>query len=170
GTINYALAVRLVEGVGDPDAVLQGLLQRKRALGETLRERLSREQLHDEILRVLLSSDVVERADMGMRKLRDGSRLALEALADLGRSRQAFREDLDRDLASETRVPRAVDLSHPSGAERCEDLVGAELRAGSEGHDFFFRASAQLRITMTGLIPSSAAGSSARKRPSGATS
>ena len=40
------------------------------------------------------------------------------------------RQDLDRDLAPEPRVARAVHLAHAAGAERRDDLVGAEARAG----------------------------------------
>ena len=36
------------------------------------------------------------------------------------------REDLDRDLAAQALVARAVDLAHASGPERREDLVRAK--------------------------------------------
>ena len=35
-------------------------------------------------------------------------------------ARQLGRQDLDRDLASEPRVPGPVDLAHPARAERLE--------------------------------------------------
>ena len=38
-----------------------------------------------------------------------------------------LRQDLDRDGAIQPRVLRLVDLSHSSGAERREDLVGTEF-------------------------------------------
>ena len=65
----------------------------------------------------------------------DGPGLLLE-------SAQAFRvrchrlaQDLDRHLAPEPRVERPVDLSHPSRAERRQDLVGAETSPDCQGHD-----------------------------------
>ena len=73
-------------------------------------------------------ADVVDRGDV-----RDGSgppRPAPPARSACSRSgvlREARRQDLDRDLAPEPRVLRPVDLAHPSGADRREDLVGAEL-------------------------------------------
>ena len=45
-----------------------------------------------------------------------------------------LRQDLDRHGPLEARVARLVDLSHPAGADRREDLVGAEAGARSEGH------------------------------------
>jgi len=44
------------------------------------------------------------------------------------------RQDLDRDLPPETRVPRPVHLAHPSGAQRREDLVGTEATARRDRH------------------------------------
>ena len=60
-------------------------------LREPVRQRLAFEQLHDEVLGVALVADVVERADVRVRELRDRLRLALEALADLGRLREVLR-------------------------------------------------------------------------------
>ena len=37
---------------------------------------------------------------------------------------------IHRDVAIELRVPRPVDLSHSTRADRREDLVGSETRAG----------------------------------------
>ena len=39
------------------------------------------------------------------------------------------REDLDRDVAPQLAVARAIDLAHAAGAERREDRVWAELTA-----------------------------------------
>ena len=68
-----------------------------------------------------------------MRQRRDRFRLALEAGQRVGIGSHGLREDLDRDVAVELRVPRAIDLAHPPRAERREDLVGAEAGAGDEG-------------------------------------
>ena len=63
--------VRLVQGVGDLDAVAQELLGGERALVQPLGQRLSLEVLHDEVIAVPLAADVVERADVGVGDLRD---------------------------------------------------------------------------------------------------
>ena len=50
-----------------------------------------------------------------------------------------FGKDFDRDGAVETRVARAVHFAHTSGADRREDLVGAEASRGRKGHLVPFR-------------------------------
>jgi hypothetical protein len=41
---------------------------------------------------------------------------------------------LERDDAIEPCIASLVDLTHPAGAERREDLIGAESGSGWEGH------------------------------------
>ena len=43
-------------------------------------------------------------------------------------------QSLERNLAPEIRVPRAVHLAHPADAEQRHDLVRAKARAGGERH------------------------------------
>src|SRR5690349_10145966 len=45
-----------------------------------------------------------------------------------------LRQHLDRDVASEARVARSIHLAHAAGAERRDDLVRPEPRAGGERH------------------------------------
>ena len=49
-----------------------------------------------------------------------------------------FRQDLDRDLAAETRVPRPVNLPHPSRAEGRKDFVRTEAGSGRKSHGRLF--------------------------------
>ena len=74
------LAMRVVERVGDLDAISQRLFDRQRPLRQPVEQRFTLEQLHDEELRLAFVADVVEGADMGMGELRHRPRLALEAL------------------------------------------------------------------------------------------
>ena len=129
-----SLPVRLVERVGDLDGEAQRLVERKPASAEPFGERLAFEQLHDEVFGLAVVADVVEGADVRVGELRDRLRLPLEALADLGGFERCCGQDLDRDRAVEARVAGAIDLPHSARADRREDLVGAEARAGCEGH------------------------------------
>ena len=43
-------------------------------------------------------------------------------------------QDLDGDRAVQTRIARAVDLAHPPGTERPEDLVRPDARARGQRH------------------------------------
>ena len=106
----------------------------QRAARETLVQRLTIEQFHDEE-RHGRRADVVDRADPGMVERRDRLGLALEALERLRRGRVGWK-DLDGDQPIEARVARAVDLAHATRTQRSEDLVGAEPSAGVERHRF----------------------------------
>lgn len=57
----------------------------------------------------------------------DGFRLALEALANVRVRGEALGQDLDRDRSVEGHVARAIDLSHPTRAQRRDDLVVRQL-------------------------------------------
>ena len=51
-----------------------------------------------------------------------------------GSQREELGQDLQRDVAIELRVARAIDLAHAACAEGRDDLVGAEARAGGQRH------------------------------------
>jgi hypothetical protein len=60
----------------------------------------------------------VQRADVRVVEGGDALRLALEAGTELRVGRQLRRQQLERDLAIEARVARAVNLAHAARAER----------------------------------------------------
>ena len=72
--------------------------------------------------------------DPGMVQARKRARFPLEARSSFFSLEELFRQDLDRHIAPELRVPCPVHLAHPARAERREDLVGAELRSSGERH------------------------------------
>ena len=75
-------------------------------------------------------------ADVGVVERGCGTRFALEAFKrQLGYRGSAW-QDLDGHHTSETRVRRPIHLTHPSAAERRDDLVGAEARASSQRHEW----------------------------------
>src|SRR5207249_2597630 len=61
-------------------------------------------------------------------------RFALEPRRAVGVERPRLRQDLDRHLAPELRVAGAVDLTHPAGTERGDNLVRSEAAAGCQRH------------------------------------
>src|SRR5262249_36548646 len=132
--VHDSLAVGLVQSVRDLDPVAQRLLERRRALDQSLRQRLPFQILHDQVLDAVLVADVVERADVRVRELRDRLRFPLEPLARLGRGGEVLRQDLDRDGSFQTSIPRLVDLPHAPRADRGNQFIGAETRAACERH------------------------------------
>src|SRR5580765_5596374 len=59
---------------------------------------------------------------------------AFEAGDAIGIDSEEFRQDLQRDIAIQLRVARAIDLAHPAGTQWGKDLVRAESCAGLERH------------------------------------
>ena len=103
-----------------------------RSRREPLAERLPLEELGDGVGDVSLAADVVDGEDVRVGERGERPRLALEPRDPVGVARDGLGEDLDGDLAAETGVAGAVDLSHPAGAEWAEDLVRTEPRAPVE--------------------------------------
>src|SRR5713101_1793300 len=106
-------------------------------------------------------------------------RFTLEAGKPFGIVRERFRQNFDRYVTPELRIPRAVHLSHSARADLRDDLVRAETCASAEGHYFLpegtfcFNSSNQFSTTLicVGAAGACSLGLSIRKRwPSGDTS
>ena len=121
-----AAAVSLLERTGDLRAVSNDVGDWQRTAREPIGNGFALDQLHDQIVGVILMSDVVQRADMRMVELRDHFRFTLEARSALRVCGERSGKNLDRYVAVKTRVTRAVDLPHPARAYAREDLVRTE--------------------------------------------
>jgi hypothetical protein len=86
--------------------------------------------------RLVLVTDVEERADVRVVQGRDRLRLAIEPGAELLVRREAGRQDLDRDVALEAGVAPLPDLPHPTGAQGRGDLVRPEPCAWLDCHGY----------------------------------
>ena len=78
--VRDAVLVGQVEGARDLDAVAQHVRERKRAAREPGLQRLAVDQLHHQEVGLALASHVEERADVGVRELRDRAGFPHEAL------------------------------------------------------------------------------------------
>ncbi len=121
-----ALAMRLVQRIGNFDGVLQNLLQRQRTFCESLRKRLAFEMLHHQVVGPILVAHVIERADVRMIQAGDDAGLALEPLARLRARSKMCGKHLDGNDAIESRVSSLIHLAHAAFAELRDDLVVAE--------------------------------------------
>ena len=126
--------MRLGQAVGDLRGHGKQLLQRHRPGSQKLPQRLPLHQLHRDERRAVDGADVVDRDDVGMAERRCGSGLLLESLQPARVPRELRRQDLDRHLARQLRIPRPVHLAHAARAQKPADLVGAEPRAGGQRH------------------------------------
>lgn len=100
-----------------------------------MRERLAIAILHDQVIGPVVLADVVERADVGVIERRDRLRLALEPDLQHRVVRELRRQNLHRNDPSESRVFRAIDLTHTAGADAADDFVRPEASTGPQVHD-----------------------------------
>src|SRR5437868_2013910 len=121
------------------DTALVGILQRLRNLfrvsercfeRQRTRQRFTLNKLH----RYCAFFDTVDMSDVGMIERSQNLGLALESGRTPGIAGELFRQYLQRDIALQLRVPRPIDFSHSTRAERREDLIRAEGCAWSQGH------------------------------------
>ena len=63
----------------------------------------------------------------------EGLRLSFKAPEARGVLGERVGQDLDRDLTTQRRVRRSVHLPHSAFADRRDDVVDAESRAGGQG-------------------------------------
>ena len=110
--------------VGDLEGVVDRLARRELPARERRAQRLALEQFLDDVGRALLRPDVVDGGDVGVVQDPRGPRLLLEPAQPVGVGGEGRRQDLDRDLAPQPRVPRPIDLAHPPRAERRESRRG----------------------------------------------
>src|ERR1019366_3509520 len=122
------------KSMGDLDPDFHGRVLGKRARREPLTQRLTFEQLGDDVVDAVCLADVVEGEDVGVRERSDGPRFALETGQPVDVVGEVGWQNLDRHLAPEPRIPRAINLAHPARAERGDDLVWPEARARGETH------------------------------------
>jgi hypothetical protein len=120
---------------------VRGIVRRPleaRAQGVTL------EQLGDDEPVVRLAAVVVDAEDVRVRERGERLGLALEAREHRGIASERGGEDLERDVAIELEVARAVDLAHAAGADGRDDFVRPESVAGREPHGEIVSPAGQL--------------------------
>src|SRR5262249_17923057 len=121
--VDDALVVRGLQGVGNLPRDRQRIAEGQTAAPEPPGERVAFDELEDKQARLSNLLESMNRGDVRMVQRREHLRFASE-------SREPFRiegerggQDLDRDLALQLRVARAVHFAHPTRAERRDDLV-----------------------------------------------
>ena len=76
----------------------------------------------------------MDRGDVGVVQRREELRFALKPCDAVRVAREFVWQDLDRDLAPELRVARAVDLAHAARPERGDDFIRPEASPAYERH------------------------------------
>ena len=127
--------VCLGEAVGDLRGDRQHAPDRQRPVGNELPQGVALDELHAQERMGVRAADVVHRHDRGMVEGRRGPCFLLEPAHAVVVGRERGGQHFDRDVATETRVVRQVDVAHPARAERGPDLVRPDRRPGREAHD-----------------------------------
>ena len=112
----------------------QCLVERKRPTRNSISEGLSFDQFHDEGERAARIFDAMNGGDVRMIEGGQHFRFALEPCKSLGISGERVRQDLQRNVALQPGVARAIDLAHAAGADGADDFVGTESGTRSKGH------------------------------------
>ena len=126
--------MRLIESLRDLGPVPQYLLNRQAAFGKTRGQRLTFQELHDDVVNSVLLAQVIKLADIGVAELRNSPRFTLETFAGVRLFRKMRGQNLDGDGAVDALIKRTIHLAHPASPQRCDDLIWTELGAGRERH------------------------------------
>ena len=116
----------------------QRVVQPQRSACDPQRQILAFDQFHHECASEVSGDrtflEPVDLSDVRMIQRCEGGRFPLKTGEAIGIARKRVGEDLERDVASQLQIARAVDFAHAAGAERCDDVVRAEARSSGEGH------------------------------------
>ena len=125
--------VRRFEPGRDLDGHGEYLVDRHWSRCEPLAER-PLDQLQDEKARAVMLLEAVDRGDVGMVEGRQHPCLALEAREPLRVPLELLGQCLDGDFALQPQVAGAINLAHAAPADRGEDFIRTDARAGCERH------------------------------------
>ena len=158
------LLVCRFEGFGDLARDGERVIDRHAATRDPIREGVPLDELENERVGVAAVLKAVDRADVRMVERSEHLRLALEPRETIRILCERVREDLQRDLAVQLRIARAIHLAHAAGADGGEDFVRAEASAGLNGQlsgrwDYTVRFQ-----TLTGLQEPAIGGAEVAKR------
>jgi len=124
--VDDPLLVRVLEGQGDLLRDLERLVGGDRAALQSLGQVFPFDQLENQERFVVRFVQAVDRGDVRVIERREHLRFTLEPGESLRVCCHVGGQDLDRDVAPELLVARAIDLAHSALAEFGDDLVGAE--------------------------------------------
>jgi hypothetical protein len=125
--VHDAVLVRERQSRAQLDDDVELLVQRERRLRvHDLLEVPAPEKLHHDERRVLFLAELVDRHDVAVLQPRDGLRLAMEAVARRGVAGEIDQHQLDRDVALEHLVVRAVQHTHPAPSDALDDVVAPD--------------------------------------------
>ncbi len=128
--VHHAALVRRRKRIGQCDTDLYETVDGKLAVSDEFAQRLSLDELHDQEVRAVALADIVHGADVRVIERRDRPCLATEPRQSFRVGGKLLGENLDGHPAPQASVLGEVHLPHAAGAERFDDLVGAQPSSG----------------------------------------
>src|SRR5215813_9871336 len=143
-TMDDAFGMRGGQSLGDLPRVIDSLSRSDCALFYQFAQLLAFEQFGDDIGRAFMRADVVNREDVRVVERRGGAGFLLEAAQAVRIPGELGGQQLDGDLATESRVFGQIDLAHSAGAKLRNNLIMVEACAWGYDHICPFHPSRQL--------------------------
>jgi hypothetical protein len=137
--MNDPLLVRNLERLRDLLRNWQRVIQRNRATRNAVGERFALDKLEHErdcagsgLSRAVLHT--VDRGNVRMVQRGEDFGFTLKSRETFGIGGERLGQDLDRHVALQPHVARAINLAHTAGADGRKDLVRSETIAGRQDH------------------------------------
>ena len=134
-TMDDGAIVRSLQRVGDLPRDRQRVTNGKRTGSQTIGDRPSLHELHDEELGGISLFQAIERRDVWMVQTSEYLRLAAEPRDAFGVGSGCRGQRFDGDVAAEARIPCAIHFAHPACAKRRDDFVWTQAISGRQRHD-----------------------------------
>src|SRR5881394_3686567 len=107
--------------IGEPGRELNGvsnqLCNRQRPAGDAIGQRLTVDELHDDVIEPGVVADIVDGADARVIELRREPRFDVESPARVRIAAHGGAYDLDGHYSPEAGVARSIDLAHAAGRD-----------------------------------------------------
>ncbi len=145
--MNEALVVRPREALADFGGQLERALGREGTATQHIAELLAPDELHRDERHAVGFADFVDDGDVGMLDERRGTRLVQQPLAPDRIVHEIVGQDLERDLAAEVDVHRAIDDPHPAAADFLADVVVRQSPADHRIRHREFRCKDRLSVS-----------------------
>jgi hypothetical protein len=126
--------VRRAQGIGERQRNLQEVRHRHPARQDQVVQRAPIHQLHCQEAHAVGFLGGVDGDDVRVIEGGDGAGFAIEAFETAGDAGDFRRQHLQRDVASQPQVARAIHLAHPAGAQRVDDFVPTESAPRGQWH------------------------------------
>jgi len=121
--------MRRLQRVGDLPHDAERFFDWQRPVCDSFSERRAVHQFQHQRFYAVEFFDAMDRCDMRMIERRQDARFTFKAGQAIRVRCEDTRQHLDRDVASQLRVARAIDFAHSSYPEEVRDAIGPELAA-----------------------------------------